>query len=202
MLIAIRHGETELNGVGNGGNGAERTRGWLPVTLTLQGMQDMIETAENLSDVEGVTALHSSDLVRGVQSAEEVAHALNMTLNVREDLRDWNIGEFAGQEVKKILKDLHAFMDEPLKQVPGGESYQSFLNRAVPFITQLVEDEDLQIIVTHNRLLTLIDALTRNKGKYPSTSVLKDKGPVKPSGLIIVDSSWKIVFTYKPQAGD
>lgn len=193
MLVAVRHGETEMND--NGGKGGERTRGWLPVPLTVKGMKAMIDTAESLTGVEDIKALYCSDLVRSVQSAEEIAHVLAMPIDPREDLRDWNIGEYAGQEIKKILKDLHSFMDDPMKKVPGGEPYQSFLNRAIPFITELVESDDLCIAITHNRVMTLIAALCKNKGKHPDTETLKSKGPVDPAGVLIVRNDWTISYS-------
>ena len=106
-------------------NGSERSRGWLPEALTLDGMKQMIDTAESLEDVEDVKSLYSSDLLRSVQSAEELAHVLVIPVEPREDLRDWNVGDYAGQEIKDILKDLHGYMDDPNKVIPGGSPSNS-----------------------------------------------------------------------------
>ena len=60
MLIVVRHGATSFNDNASG----ERIRGWLPIPLTLKGMKEAHETAEALSQVEGVKHLYCSDMVR------------------------------------------------------------------------------------------------------------------------------------------
>ena len=197
MLIAVRHGSTKLNGA----HGGERTRGWLPVPLTLQGMQEIAETADALGDLEGVDGLYSSDLVRAVQSAQEIARVLGMELQPTEELRDWNLGDLAGERIASILPQTHHLIDHPDEKAPGGESYNTFLERAVPFLTKLVESKKLNIAVAHNRIITLLAALCKQEGDFPDPQLVKKKGPVDPAGLLIIDPSWKITYTHK-QAGD
>ena len=50
MLIAIRHGSTPLNSEGAG----EKSRGWLPVGLSHQGVNEMMDTADSLRGLEDV----------------------------------------------------------------------------------------------------------------------------------------------------
>ncbi len=190
MLIAVRHGKTAMNE-----DGKERLRGWLPITLTLEGMKSSRDNAELLSELEDVKKLYSSDLVRAVQSATEVAQVLWMEIEIAEELRDWNYGYLTGQLTSgKNLNELNDFVDNPDKSVKEGEPFQSFLDRAVPFLTKLVESDDLFVAVTHNRTITLLAALCANKGKYPDIPIMKKPGPIDPSGIMIVSSDWKIVF--------
>jgi probable phosphoglycerate mutase len=199
VLIACRHGRTAYNdNGGKGGTDGEKFRGWLPIPLTLEGMKTSRETAELLEDVEDVYALYTSDVVRAIQSAEEIAQVLSMELEPREELRDWNLGDYVGQPVKDVLKEVLAHIDTPNKVVAGGESFQTFLDRCMPFLHELVESDDLCIAVTHARVFGLIKALSINKGDYPDTATLKAKAPVAPSGIMIVKSDWKIVYqSYK-----
>jgi broad specificity phosphatase PhoE len=193
MLIAIRHGHTTLNE-----DGSERLRGWLPVPLTLEGMKASRETAESLSALEDVYSLYTSDLVRAVQAAEEVAQVLSIELEPREELRDWNYGDLSGKLVDNAtINALHDYMEHPNKVPKNGSSFQEFLDRTIPFLTELVESEEICIAVTHNRVLTLLNALCKTKGDYPHMDTLKKKGPIDPSGIMIVNRDWKIEFKTK-----
>jgi broad specificity phosphatase PhoE len=189
VFIACRHGSTASNE-----NGHEKIRGWLPIPLSKKGMEEAEEAAHNLSGVDNVEAIYCSDLVRAVQTAQEVAEALEMTITPREELRDWNQGDYSGQEAEKVYKRLHDFIESPQRKVPNGESYQFFLDRAVPFLNECAKSDKLYILVTHGRVVTLINALAKNKGEHPDTETLKGKAPVDPGGIIIVNPSWKITF--------
>jgi broad specificity phosphatase PhoE len=197
MLIAVRHGQTALN---KGTSDGEKSRGWLPIPLTKEGVADMADTAHDLSPLEGSIdgGLHSSDLVRAVQSAHEVGRALNMEIQPTERLRDWNLGDLAGHSISSILPATHHLIDHPDVSAPNGEPYQSFLDRAVPFLRQLVEDDKTHIGVMHNRTMTLLHALTKTGGDGPDVDTLKQPGPVKPSGLMIVTPDWQVGYLHKP----
>lgn len=190
MLIAIRHGKTNMNT-----SDGERTRAWLPVPLTLEGMAAMADTATQLEELDGeVDNLYCSDLVRAVQSAEEIARVLSIEIQPKEELRDWNLGKYAGGKVTDLLDILSDYIDNPKKVVPEGEAYQTFLDRAIPFLDELVKSKDMNIAVTHNRVVTLIAALAKNKGKHPDTATLKKKGPIPPAGIMIISPDWSISF--------
>jgi broad specificity phosphatase PhoE len=185
MLIAVRHGQTAMNGDGSG----EKSRSWLPVPLTLEGMQEAADTAHALTGLSPVT-LYTSDLVRAVQAAQEIGRALKMEIQPRLELRDWNVGHYAGQDVQKMLPMVHAHIDHPQTLVPGGEPYQAFLARAIPFLKLLVESPQPYIGVTHNRVMTLLDALSRTGGRVPDLATLKSRGPVHPSGVLVLAPDW------------
>jgi broad specificity phosphatase PhoE len=192
MLIAVRHGSTALNSAEG-----EKSRGWLPVGLSHQGMNEMADTADTLSGVEGIRGVHSSDLPRAVQSAHEIGRTIGMEISPTDKLRDWNVGDLTGQPIKQILPYTHALIDRPDVPAPGGESYNDFLGRVVPFLRQLVETPEAHIAVVHNRITTLLHALSMNSGQYPDGDALKHKGPVDPSGLMILDPQWNIRGMYK-----
>jgi broad specificity phosphatase PhoE len=189
MLIAVRHGRTSFNE-----DGTERLRGWLPIPLTLEGMKEAHETAEALEDIEGVDHLYCSDLVRGVQTATEIAEELSIVLEPKEELRDWDYGDLTGEEVVSTLPKIHAFMADPSKKVPGGEPYQHFLDRCVPFLREIVENDQLIVAVTHARVITMIKAMCVNGGGEPDLDTLKKKCPIEPSGIMVISRKWKVAF--------
>ena len=193
MLIAVRHGATALNE-----DGKEKLRGWLPVPLNLDGMEQANDTAEQLSQIDDVKHIYTSDLVRAIQTAHEIGEALWLPIEPVEELRDWNTGDLAGKSVMSNLPIIHDHIDHPLKKLPGGESFQSYMDRTIPFLKKLIEDDDFHIAVTHNRTMTLLRALSANGGKHPKTSILKRKAPVEPSGFMIIDKDWNIAYAHKP----
>ena len=201
MLIAVRHGITSFNDNGGKGGGAEKFRGWLPVPLTLEGMKQAEETADDLADLEDVRVLYCSDVVRTVQSATEIGERLLLEIEPVMELRDWNLGVYVGKPVQDVLKEVLAHIDTPDKVVKEGESYSTFLKRAVPFLSQLVESDDVCIAVTHARVLGLLKALSLNQGKYPDLKTLKSKAPIGPAGIMILSSDWKILYMTKKEEG-
>ncbi len=197
LLIAVRHGSTVMNAPEG-----ERSRGWLPIPLDKSGMQGMADTADSLSDVEGIHGIYTSDLVRAVQSAHEIARVHGMEIQPTHQLRDWNLGDFAGQPIKQILPATHALIDHPEQPAPNGESYNDFLNRTIPFLKQLVESPHTNVAVVHNRITTLLHAMSMTGGQEPHVPTLKQKGPVEPSGLMIMDPSWNVKYLHKPTLPD
>lgn len=188
-LVFVRHGKTHSNEVGK-----EKLRGWLPVPLSLEGMRDIEQTADALSDVEGVDQIRCGTLVRVVQSAMEIGEALGMEITPMEELNDWDTGDFAGHGVAETKKDLHDHILHPLKKVPGGETFQFFLDRIVPILKGSVENDKLYVICSSGRVGTLLKALSINKGDHPDTDTLLGKPPIDPSGVMIIDRNWRITF--------
>lgn len=189
MLILVRHGETTLN------VGEERLRGWLPVPLDLKGMRQAEAVAKKLKGFKNAKAIYCSDLARAVQTAHEIGEELGMVIDPKEELRDWDYGEYTGKSAKESLPHLFSYMDVPTRKTPGGESFQTFLDRAMPFLKKHIESKDLVIGVSHNRICTLLFALLESKGKKPDMKVLKAKGPVEPGDYVVIHSDWKL---YRP----
>lgn len=189
MVIFVRHGTTASNEPGN-----EKLRGWLPIPLNLAGMKESHDTAESLAVVENVKELMCGTLVRVIQSANEIAEVLGMELTPLEELNDWDTGDFAGEDATKARADLHDRIDNPNKAVPGGETFQFFLDRITPLLTKYVESEDVYILVSSGRVGTLLKALSVNDGSHPDTPTLKGKPPIDPAGIMIVRADWNIPF--------
>lgn len=196
-LITVRHGSTSMNSAQG-----ERSRGWLPLGLSHQGMSEMADTADTLSGMEGISGIHTSDLPRAVQSAHEIGRVLGMEIQPTEKLRDWNVGNLAGHPIDKILPLTFQLIDHPNTPAPGGESYNDFLNRVIPFLRTLIESSQLHMAVTHNRIVTLLHAMSVNGGEHPDINILKHKGPVEPSGIYTLDQHWKPTFMNKVTRGN
>lgn len=188
MLLVVRHGSTHMNGED------EKMRGWLPIPLSKQGMMEVMHTAETIKNfnLDGIDKIYTSDLPRAVQTAQEIASELNKEIEPNESLRDWNVGKYTGKSVKQNLDEIHHYIDNPNESIPGGESYKEFFNRCYPFLSNLVKSDKLSLVITHNRVVTLIAALAADSGKHPDKAILKKKGPVEPAGIMTVDPDWSV----------
>lgn len=187
MLLAIRHGDTKSNDESD-----EKFR-TPDIALEPEGLKHIMDTANFLKKVSLVNKdkpILTSPLPRAVQSAHEIASTVGTTIEPHDELRDWDLGSLMGTPVKKGLPTVFKHLDNPDVPLPNGESYNSYFNRTYPLLKSLVESHDLHTVVTHNRTMTLLHALTETKGEPPPVSYLKEKGPVAPAGMMIVGPDW------------
>lgn len=190
MLFLVRHGETQLNA------GDERMRGWLPVPLNPQGMKGAAEVGRTLSQIPQLKGLPvwTSDLPRAVQTAHDVATSLGSVIQPRAELKDWNTGNLVGTPVKSALPTIFNHLDHPQMPIPGGESFRDFFMRDVPFLKRLIEDPNPHVAVSHNRVTTLVHALSASRGEKLDMNIMKNKGPIDPSGFMVIQPNWNISY--------
>lgn len=193
MVVFVRHGRTDLNEAGD-----KKLRGWLPVPLDSTGMKEAHEVAERLSLVKNVKHLYCGTLVRVVQSASYIAEALSMPLEPGEEWNTWDTGEHAGTSVKDTIDKLNNYIKHPTMKVPGGETFQFFLDRVTAPLKKAVESDEINILCTSGRVSSLLSALVKNKGKYPDTETLiTNSSEIDPSGVMIIEPDWTISFKTK-----
>lgn len=196
--IIVRHGETSSNTPGK-----EKLRGQLPIALTVEGMKHTEETAKFLAKiVRDVRHVYTSPLVRAVQSANEIGEELELEITPRDELRDWDTGDFAGRAVTpECISELNEFIKHPERVVPGGESYTAFKARISPLLRQCVRSKDQEIVVVHGRVMALVAALSKGKGRAPDLKTLLKAPPVDPCGMLILDGTWKVLYKTPQGAG-
>src|SRR5256885_9173288 len=124
MLTVIRHGSTNFNG------DEERFRGWRDLPLSSKGIDDASKVAEKLYKLKlDAEDYYTSPLKRAVQTSEEIGDKLGVDFQVAHNLKDWNIGEFAGKPVDSNLEKINYYLDHKNEKIPEGESYDSFTKR-------------------------------------------------------------------------
>lgn len=126
-IILIRHGESE-------GNAESRFGGHLPMSLSLQGRLEAVETAKALAKEE-IDAIYSSDLLRAVETAMPLAEVKKLPINESNAFRERNVGVLQGltfkEAAKKFPEDYNALLMRDFDYViEGGESYRQVLKRA------------------------------------------------------------------------
>jgi probable phosphoglycerate mutase len=126
-ILLVRHGQSQ-------GNAEGRFGGHSATPLSARGRAQADAAARALSN-ERVTAIHSSDLQRAVETAEPLASALKLEINRAEAFRERSVGRMEGltfQEAAETFpEDYAALLRRDFDLVlTGGESYRQMLDRA------------------------------------------------------------------------
>ena len=96
-ILLIRHGENDYIRKG-------KLAGRLPgVHLNNKGYQQAKTIAERLKDAP-IKAIYSSPLERAVETAEPLAKALSIEIQLRESLLETGYGDWQGQPLKKLRR--------------------------------------------------------------------------------------------------
>jgi broad specificity phosphatase PhoE len=119
QLILVRHGETLHNVSGV-------TQGWNDSALSVAGERQIRQLAEKIRQYQP-TALFSSPLPRAVSTANAISGITGLEVQLLEDLREMNYGEWEGQSFVNIRAEqadqFRRFVEDPACRCPGGESH-------------------------------------------------------------------------------
>jgi probable phosphoglycerate mutase len=127
VLLLIRHGENDFVKQG-------RLPGRMPgIHLNKRGQAQAAALAESLKNLP-IRAIYASPLERAVETAEPLAQALGLAIQLRPGLQDTDVGEWQGTQLKKLRKQaLWKQVQEHPSEVrfPGGESFLELQQRQV-----------------------------------------------------------------------
>ena len=163
-LIVVRHGETDWNRI-------RRLQGHTDIALNAAGIEQAAGLAKALAG-EPIAAIHCSDLMRAVATAEPIATTLRRPIRRDAALRERNYGILEGRTFPEILAEFpdeadhlrHRTADHAM---PGGESQRTFHSRVVGAVTSIAEAETANaavhdvavatiLIVTHGGVLDML----------------------------------------------
>jgi broad specificity phosphatase PhoE len=154
-IILVRHGETEWNA-------SETFRGRADIDLNETGLRQAELVGKYLS-AEKIDHIYSSPLKRAVKTAEAIARFQKTGVDTVENLIDFDCGEWQGLTVEEVKeKDdvlYQDWVDTPEQmRIPGGETLDSVLNRAMPFVVGSVMKcrEGRIALVSHRVVLKVI----------------------------------------------
>ncbi|WP_433431273.1 bifunctional RNase H/acid phosphatase [Nonomuraea sp. CA-141351] len=136
-LLLLRHGETELSV-------ERRFSGLGDAELTPSGLAQAAAAAERLSrEPYRLDVIITSPLKRAMQTAEAVAQRTGLDVEVDEDLRELDFGEWEGHTFTEVQRrwpaELAAWLADPEIAPPGGESFASTARRVQAAGERLVE---------------------------------------------------------------
>lgn len=145
-LVIVRHGRTEWNR-------EVRFRGRMDLPLDQVGLaQAGALAAATRSRWPAVAAVYSSPLLRARQTAEPIAAALDLAVQVHAGLRDVDYGEWTGltpAEVEARDPDLHRLWRTLPHQVqfPGGETLNDVQERLEQLLQEMEYAHSGQTVV-------------------------------------------------------
>ena len=154
-ILLARHGETDWNAVG-------RWQGHTDRSLTELGRRQAAELAERLADVE-LDAVYSSDLLRAIETAEPVAKRLGLPLQTLPELREVDVGTWAGltrDEVAEHFPDGFRRWSEWQTGWEDGETYDEMGERVVGAILRLAAEHEggRILVVSHGGAIRALHA--------------------------------------------
>jgi broad specificity phosphatase PhoE len=134
-ILLVRHGQSE-------GNAEGRFGGHTATPLSAKGRAQAEATARVLA-AESVTAIHSSDLVRAVETAAPLARALSLEIARSVAFRERSVGRMEGltfqEAAEKHPEDYAALLRRDFDLVlTGGESYRQMLDRSAHALDEAI----------------------------------------------------------------
>jgi probable phosphoglycerate mutase len=151
-LFVIRHGETAWNL-------ATRIQGHIDIPLNDTGRWQADCVAQALAE-ERVDAVYSSDLARARCTAEAIAEAAQLPLQLDTTLRERHFGRLEGLTQEEVaaqwpLEAQRWRAREPGYGPEGGETLQAFYDRSVGALTRLASRHLGQtiVVVAHGGVL-------------------------------------------------
>ena len=168
FVIAIRHGETDYNV-------RDAMLGQLDPPLNERGLGHARDIAGRLQQFP-VTRIFSSPLIRARHTAEIAAAALNLPLQLDDDLMEVSFGEYDGMdgaEAERLGIRKQMYADRMNFRPPGGEAYSDVLRRVGRFFTRhrILESDGLTVIASHKGTARMIWA---QLGLSPAEAAVKD----------------------------
>ncbi len=191
-IVLLRHGETY-------GNVAGRLDTRPPgAELTPRGRAGAraagVELANLCPDLSlGVSSIAiraQQSLVAGAEGFAE-ATGRNMELSVLSGLHEVDAGDFeddnSSQAHQALASVVQAWVTGDVRaRIPGGESAQDVLDRAVPVLETLAEEDRDTVVVCHSGVMRILGA---HLAGVP-TELIRDV-PVLNSTAIIFDQQWR-----------
>lgn len=160
-IVLVRHGETALN--------AARVVQPADTPLSAHGQRQAALAAQRLATM-NPTALMSSDMPRAWQTAEAVAAATGLGIELLPLLQERNFGDLRGRPHAELGFDLGLMEAAP----PGGESAAEFEQRASAAWTAIVNrracSDGLLIVVTHGLMVRALLGQLLPPGQHIATS--------------------------------
>ena len=193
-LLLIRHGENDFLA-------KNKMPGRIPsIHLNGRGHEQAAELARTLSRLP-IKAIYSSPLERAVETAEPLAQSLGLRIQLRPDLTDTDVGDWAGRSWKVLGRTRlwKVIQQTPSQfQFPGGETFVQAQERVVrsldaiasahadELIAVVFHADPIKLAVAHYLGLPL-DNFQRLTSHTGSVTILKmDGSAVKLLGLNLI----------------
>jgi len=149
-IYLVRHGETQWNK-------ENRLQGWKDSPLTDKGIKHAQLLGERLSNI-NFNAVYSSPIKRAYQTAENICLGRDISIQVEENLKEINFGDWEGKTrdelQQKYKNEFDHFWNSPHKfdhKSNNGEGINDFKQRLEAALKKLTSDNlnGNILVVTH-----------------------------------------------------
>lgn len=146
-IYLIRHGDKQ-----------EDWRNWEGLELTEKGFRQANLLGQRLRKY-GIDVIYCSDMIRAIQTSEEMNKFLNVDIRIRHELREIDMGDcdkFGWDHVKNNNPDFIAEFSKHTTDIPypNGECGQDVWNRAIKVIHEIVESKLKNVaVVSHGGVI-------------------------------------------------
>jgi len=154
-LALLRHGQTDYNTSG-------RMQGHVDSVLTAEGRAQAAVIAPEIARLRP-SRMISSDLQRASETADVVAAACGVPVEIDKRLRETHLGDWQGSTVVEIETQwpgaISAWRQDPGWAPPGGESRIEVVRRCTPVVDELDESladgagSSTAVLVAHGGLI-------------------------------------------------
>jgi probable phosphoglycerate mutase len=188
-ILLIRHGHTDR--VGN--TLAGRSAG---VHLSAQGRREAAGLARSLP-ASGISAVLSSPLERTRETAQPLADALGLKVQIREELNEIDYGHWTGREIISLTEDpiwIRYNRYRSSTRIPGGELFLDVEARMSKVLEELraAHPDETLAVVSHGDVIRVALAHCLGMNLDLITRIAVDPGSV--SGLLLGDFSPQVLF--------
>ncbi len=155
MIYLMRHGEDLKGYVG----------GWSNVSLTEEGKEKVIKTAQWIKKNLKIKKIITSDVKRAIETAEILKKELNINYETSNILREQNKGDLTGKLSESLTKEEKDMLDyqEIDTLFPNGESLEEFHQRIKDNYTFFENLDDDTLVVTHRGVINSFYYMFNNK---------------------------------------
>lgn len=154
-ILLARHGESDWNS-------SNQWQGFADRPLTELGRQQATELARRLADTE-LDAVYASDLQRARDTAEIVARSKGLEVETTPDLREVDVGSWAGLtrvEAEARFPDAYARWLRGGEGWEDGETYHELSERVLSAIQRIAGENDggRVLVVAHGGTIRAVHA--------------------------------------------
>lgn len=153
VFLLVRHGHNDMIG--------ERLAGRLPdVHLNQEGVEQAKRLASEFESLP-IKAVYASPLERAVETAQPIADAHELPVEILPALMEIDFGEWEGQELNKLKKGRfwkHVQGKPGEFRFPGGESFleaQERVVQGISLLSQQFSEKELVVCAAHSDVIRL-----------------------------------------------
>jgi broad specificity phosphatase PhoE len=205
-ILLLRHGETDLNV-------RDVLRGHVDVPLSANGVREAHRLAERVAHEYRVSALRSSPLERARSTAQAIAEAIGVAIEIEDRFLDIDYGPWAGTPCDSFSaaerEEFRRWHRNPEVPLAGAEDPAEGQRRALAGLAAAAEAHQGCIaIVTHDAILQLLLCavlgidLRSYRGIVQHTATLNEMcGTVDRWKVRLLNSAWHVESPMFPQNG-